>query len=119
MEEPDCGLCWWSFDFNKEIEESTEQTEIHERIARQDHGSDLERTASGLAVQLARSLSEMCWDMNFLEEWMCSLTVMAPKVVGGTSMAKFGPIAGLCAMRKSTGLHLAQFTPFCGTEVFI
>ena len=31
---------------------------------------------------------------------MCSLTVMAPRVVGATSLAKIRPIAGLCAMRK-------------------
>ena len=34
---------------------------------------------------------------------MCSLTVMAPKVVGATSLAKFRPIAGLCTMTKYFG----------------
>ena len=34
---------------------------------------------------------------------MCSLTVMTPKVVGATSLAKRG--------EKSTELPLAQFTP--------
>ena len=42
----------------------------------------------------------MCWDMTFLEDWLCSLTVMAPKVVGATCLTKFRPIAGLFAMRK-------------------
>ena len=51
-------------------------------------------------VKLARSLSLMCWDMTFPEDWLCSLTVMAPKVVGATCLTKFRPIAGLCAMRK-------------------
>ena len=53
--------------------------------------------------KLARSLSLMCWDMNFPENWLCSLTVMAPKVVGATCLTKFRPTAGLCAMRKVLG----------------
>ena len=53
--------------------------------------------------KLARSLSVMCWDMNFPEEWLCSLTAVAPKVVGATCSSKFRPIAGLCAMRKFLG----------------
>ena len=53
--------------------------------------------------QLARSLSLMCWEMTFPEDRLCSLTVMAPKVVGATCLTKFRPIAGLCAMRKVLG----------------
>ena len=53
--------------------------------------------------QLARSLSLMCWNMTFPEDWLCSLTVMAPKVVGATCLTKFRPIVGLCAMRKVLG----------------
>ena len=53
--------------------------------------------------QLARSLSLMCWNMDFPEDWLCSLTVMAPKVVGATCLTKFRPIAGLCAIRKDLG----------------
>ena len=60
--------------------------------------------------KLARSLSMMCWDMTFPEDWMCSLTVMAPKVVGATYLTKFRLIAGLCDA-KSTGLRLAHVTP--------
>ena len=45
----------------------------------------------------------MCWDMNFPDDWLCSLTVMAPKVVGATCLTKFRPIAGLCALRKVLG----------------
>ena len=41
--------------------------------------------------------------MTFPEDWLCSLTVMAPKVVGATCLTKFRPIAGLCAMRKVLG----------------
>ena len=37
------------------------------------------------------------------EAWLCSLTVMAPTVVGATCLTKFRPIAGLCAMRKVLG----------------
>ena len=53
--------------------------------------------------KLARSLSLMCWDMDFPEDWLCSLTVMAPKVVGATCLTKFRLIAGHCAMRKVLG----------------
>ena len=52
--------------------------------------------------KLARSLSTMCWDMSSPEDGLCSLTVMAPKVVGATCLTKFRPLAGLCAMRKKT-----------------
>ena len=41
--------------------------------------------------------------MTFPEDWLCSMTVMAPKVVGATCLTKFRPIAGLCAMRKVLG----------------
>ena len=51
--------------------------------------------------KLVRSLSLMCWDMN--EDWMCSMTVMAPKVVGATCLTNSRPIAGLIAMRKVLG----------------
>ena len=61
--------------------------------------------------KLARSLSLMCWDMNFPDDWLCSLTVVAPKVVGATCLTKFRPIAGLCAMRKVLGSSMAQITP--------
>ena len=53
--------------------------------------------------KLARSLSLMCWDRTFPEKWLCSITVMAPKVVGATCLTKFRPIAGLCAMGKVSG----------------
>ena len=53
--------------------------------------------------QLARSLSLMCWNMDFPEDWLCSLTVMAPNVVGATCLTKFRPFAGLCAMRQVLG----------------
>ena len=53
--------------------------------------------------KLARSLSLMCWDMTYPEDWLCSSTVMAPKVVGITCLTMFRPIAGLFAMRKVLG----------------
>ena len=34
---------------------------------------------------------------------MCSLTVMAPKMVGTWCLSELRPIAGLCAMRKVLG----------------
>ena len=58
----------------------------------------------------ARSLSLMCWDMNFPEDWLCSMTVMAPNVVGATCLTKFRPIAGLCAMRKVLGCQVTLST---------
>ena len=70
-------------------------------------GSPDQITAEALLLEclekLARSLSVMCWDMNFPEDWLCSLTVMAPKVMGATCLSKFTPMAGLCAMRKILG----------------
>ena len=45
----------------------------------------------------------MCWDMTFREDWLCSLTAMAPKVLGATCLTKFRPIAGQCAMRTILG----------------
>ena len=50
----------------------------------------------------------MCWDMTFPEDWLCSMTVMAPNVVGATCLTKFRPIAGLCAIRIVLGY---QVTP--------
>ena len=64
--------------------------------------------------KLARSLSVMCWDMNFPEEWLCSFAVVAPKVVGATCVSKFRPIAALCA--KNPGHTVAQITPFTATQ---
>ena len=41
--------------------------------------------------------------MIFPIDWLCSMTVMAPKVVGATCLTKFRPVAGLCAVRKVLG----------------
>ena len=65
MEKLESGLCWWNIDFNEKIGESNEQAEIRERITGPDHSRRLEGIAFGLS-----GLSEMCGDMNFLEEWM-------------------------------------------------
>ena len=48
--------------------------------------------------------------MSFPEDWLCSLMVMAPKVVGATCLTMFRPIAGLCAMRKILG-HVWLMSP--------
>ena len=61
--------------------------------------------------QLARLLSLMCRNMDFPEDWLCSLTVMAPKVVDAKCLTKFRPIAGLCAMRKVLGYVWLQSLP--------
>ena len=64
---------------------------------------------------LARSLSVMCWDMNFPEEWLCSFdSCKLRKVVGATCLSKFRPIAALCA--KNPGHTVAQITPFTATQ---
>ena len=49
VEAPESGLRWWSSDLNTEIEESTGQAEMRERITGPDPGRHLERTASGLS----------------------------------------------------------------------
>ena len=49
--------------------------------------------------------------MDFPEDWLCSLTVMAPKVVGTMCLTKFKPIAGLCAMRKVLGYEWRKSLP--------
>ena len=54
-------------------------------------------------TQLARSMSEMCLIMESPAEWMQSATLLDPKVIGATSLAKFRHIAGLRAMRKVAG----------------
>ena len=59
----------------------------------------------------ARALSEMCWDMPFPQEWLCSMTAMAPKVVGAKSVATFRPSAGFCVMRKILGHVLLMSLP--------
>ena len=62
--------------------------------------------------KLARSL--MYRNMDFLEDWLCSLTVMAPKVVVATCLTKFRHCWTVCDA-KSLGLRLAQVTP--STEI--
>ena len=53
--------------------------------------------------KLARDLSRRCSVLELPREWCRSHTSLAPKVIGATSLAKFRPIAGLCAMRKLLG----------------
>ena len=52
--------------------------------------------------------------MTFPEDWLCSLTVMSPKLAGATCLTKFRPIAGLCAMREIL-VRVAQVTLY--TEI--
>ena len=52
---------------------------------------------------LTEDLSRRCAALELPKAWCCSLTTLAPKVLGATSLAKFRPIAGLCAMRKLSG----------------
>ena len=70
-------------DFAKETGKCLEEAEKWERVTGSDHSRFLfEALPPECLENLARSLSLMFWDMNFSEDWLCSLTVMAPKVVG-------------------------------------
>ena len=102
-EKLESGLCGWNADFAKETENSLEEAEKRERLTRSDHSRCCESIAPDCLEKLARSLSTMCWAMKCPEDWLCSLTDLAPKVVGATCLTKFRPIAGLCAMRKALG----------------
>lgn len=53
--------------------------------------------------RLAADISHRCRSLTFPQEWMKSMTTLAPKVYGATKLANFRPIAGLCAMRKLLG----------------
>ena len=103
VEKLDNGLCRRNADFAKETGKSLEEVEKRRRLIGSDYSRCSESIAPGMSGKLARSLSRMCWEMTFPEDWLCFLTVMAPKVVGATCLTKFRPIAGLCAMRKVLG----------------
>ena len=60
--------------------------------------------------KLARSLSLMCWDVTFPEDWMCSMTVMAPKVVGATVLDQVQANCWTLYNTTSLGLCLAHVT---------
>ena len=60
-------------------------------------------TAVGLSGKTGEIAVRDVLDMEFPEEWMYSLTRMAPNVVDATSLSKPRPIADLCAMRKILG----------------
>ena len=87
----------------KKLENVLKKAEERERLTGSITADVLKALPPECLEQLARSLSLMCWNMDFPEDWLCSLTVMAPKVVGATCLTKFRPIAGLCAMRKVLG----------------
>ena len=61
--------------------------------------------------QLARSLSLMCWNMDFPEDWLCSLTVMAPRSGGSNVLDQVQTYCWNVCDAKSLGLRLAQVTP--------
>ena len=105
------GLCGWNTGLNEKTGESLEQIEKREGITGSDH------SGRECLEKRWRSLSVMCWDMNFLEEWMCSLTVMAPKVVGAACPSKSRPTAGLCATRKTRAMYGSSRSLHSGTRV--
>ena len=103
MEELESGLCSETADLDEKAGESTEQTEKR-KSSPDDNAADVLSKLPGDSLEKpARALSEMCWDMPFPQEWLCSMTAMAPKVVGALSVATFRPIAGFCVMRKILG----------------
>ena len=103
VEKHENRLCWWNVDLAKETGKCLEETENGKGSPDQITADVLKALPPECLEKLARSLSLMCWNMDFPEDWLCSLTVMAPKVVGATCLTKFRPIAGLCAMRKVLG----------------
>ena len=60
-------------DLNEETGESIEQTEKWERFTGSGHSGCFESIAPECLEKLARSLSVMCWDIHFPEDWLCSL----------------------------------------------
>ena len=95
-----------------EIEESTVQLEIRERIAGPDHGRRIERTSARLSgKKLARSLSQMCWDVNLPEEWMLFLDGNGTKSCGCNEPGQNQADRWVVRDEESTVQHLAQFTP--------
>ena len=92
MEKPESGLCRTNVDLAKEMENVLKKLKNGKGSPDQITADVLKALPPECLEKLARSLTLMCWNMDFPEDWLCSLTVMAPKVVG--------PIAGLCATRK-------------------
>ena len=50
----------------------------------------------------------MCWEISFPEDWLCSLTVVAPKVV---VLDQVQANCGTVCDAKSLGLRVAHVTP--------
>ena len=70
----------WNVDLTKETGKCPEETEKRERLTRSVHSRCFENIASKCLEQLVRSLSLMCWNMDFPEGLLCSLTVLILKV---------------------------------------
>ena len=105
VEKLENGLCGWNADLNEEVEECAEQP-----------GSDHSGCFESIAPEVSGKVGEIvvCDVLGYeLPGGMvCSLTVVAPKVVGAACLTKFRPIANLCAMRKVLGyVWLAQVSP--------
>ena len=85
----------------KKLEKVLKKLKNGKRFTGSNHSRRFESIAPGLFEKTGEiGVSDVLGDMTFAEDWLCSMTVKAPKVVGATSLAKFKPIAGLCGMRK-------------------
>ena len=89
----------------------------------------------GITAEVLKALPAECKDelrtnlvrrwrtLEFPTEWTRSMTTLAPKVIGATTLAKFRPTAGLCAMRKLLGyiwmLSLPALTLVSAQTAFI
>ena len=100
VEKHENGLCWWNVDLAKENGKCLEEAEKRERVTGSDHSRCFESIASRMFGEARKVFVVDVLGYEFPEDWLCSMTVMAPKVVGATCLTKFRQIAGLCAMRK-------------------
>ena len=114
VEKPESGLCRRDVGLTKETGKGLEEIEKRERFTGSNHSRRFESIAPGLFEKTGEiGVSDVLGDMTFAEDWLCSMTVKAPKVVGATSLAKFKPIAGLCGMRKFLSFVLHFGTRVC------
>ena len=93
----------------KKLEKSLEEIEQRERFTRSNHSRRFESIAFRMFGEIGEIVVVDVLGYDFPGR-LCSMTLMAPKVVGATCLTKFRPIARLCAMRTVL-LRLAQVAP--------
>ena len=85
------------------------EIEQRERFTRSNHSRRFESIAFRMFGEIGEIVVVDVLGYDFPGR-LCSMTLMAPKVVGATCLTKFRPIARLCAMRTVL-LRLAQVAP--------